>query len=331
MLIKTQNNVVALKKIFGVNSMSILLFGATGHLARTKIVPAAQKLNMKILPVTRKPTGRDQVSHYSQKFPHCDITYMSLDSSYVVDVIDKVSKHSKICIEKPHGKDVASFNTLVSDIGKEVPMNNVYFVDHYLHKYIPDLLEFGIEEKYIKSITISLQETDSVEHRKQTFERFGMIKDIIQNHFLMALAEMFAKSYNYDRHFVLDQIELFSVDNVKGSQYTGYTGSMYTEIQCSTNIKLTTNDIAINFAAGKKQSRNEYSIIIETNDSKHVFQIQPTMLYTQFCKNSILYTEPFKNPDAYESVLCSVYKGSKAKFPIVPEIQRCWTIVEKII
>ena len=61
---------------------NVLLFGARGHLARTKLIPAIKQNNMSYIPLSR------QKAVDLQNYTHAnDIAYMSIPTQYFFDSI----------------------------------------------------------------------------------------------------------------------------------------------------------------------------------------------------------------------------------------------------
>lgn len=306
---------------------SLLLFGSTGHLANTKIIPAARKLNMLTIGASRKYNDQTipWISINSANFPRCDVTYFSLPPIIMKDYIDKVPDDTVLCLEKPHGSNKETFEALVSDLSDK----NVLFVDHFLHKYIPNLTEYNIDYKDINYINVTFYEKDSVEHRLSTFDQMGIVRDIIQNHLLFVLSTMIGVSTNQSRLDVLNSIENISKEDTIFHTYDYYGGSEDTPTfaNCTTKI----DHIEVNILAGKKQHNNEYSITLHENNKVHIFNIQPRFLYECYEEGVILNCESLPKHEAYESVLDDASNRIHDKFPTPEEISRSWEIVEEII
>jgi glucose-6-phosphate 1-dehydrogenase len=104
---------------------------------------------------------------------------------------------TRIIIEKPFGRDLASareLNRIVTEVFKE---EQVYRIDHYLGKEtVQNLLVFrfanGIFEpfwnrRYIDHVQIAVAEELGVEGRGSYYEEAGLLRDMIQNHVLQLL------------------------------------------------------------------------------------------------------------------------------------------------
>jgi len=105
---------------------------------------------------------------------------------------------TRIIIEKPFGRDLASareLNRIVTEVFKE---DQVYRIDHYLGKEtVQNLLVFryanGIFEpfwnrRYINHVQLCVAEDLGVENRGSYYEEAGLVRDMIQNHVLQLLS-----------------------------------------------------------------------------------------------------------------------------------------------
>lgn len=105
---------------------------------------------------------------------------------------------TRIIIEKPFGRDLASareLNQIVTSVFQE---DQVFRIDHYLGKEtVQNLLVFrfanGVFEpiwnrRYIDHIQITVAEELGVEERGSYYEEAGCMRDMIQNHVLQLLS-----------------------------------------------------------------------------------------------------------------------------------------------
>ncbi|MGH9327893.1 MAG: glucose-6-phosphate dehydrogenase [Terriglobia bacterium] len=105
---------------------------------------------------------------------------------------------TRIVIEKPFGRDLASareLNCVVTSVFKE---EQVYRIDHYLGKEtVQNLLVFrfgnGIFEpfwnrRYIDHVQIAVAEEIGIENRGSYYEETGLVRDMVQNHVLSLLS-----------------------------------------------------------------------------------------------------------------------------------------------
>ena len=105
---------------------------------------------------------------------------------------------SRVVIEKPFGRDRRSSDVLVEAMSKVFVENQVYRIDHYLGKeVIQNLLVLRFanavfeplwNREFIRSVRVSWKEDLGLEGRGGYFDRYGIIRDVMQNHLLQILA-----------------------------------------------------------------------------------------------------------------------------------------------
>jgi len=105
---------------------------------------------------------------------------------------------SRVVIEKPFGRDRASSDALVRDMGQVFTEAQTFRIDHYLGKEaIQNLLVLRFANRifapiwdndHISSVEISWGEDIGVGDRGGYFDRYGIVRDVMQNHLLQILA-----------------------------------------------------------------------------------------------------------------------------------------------
>lgn len=108
------------------------------------------------------------------------------------------SGSNRIIVEKPFGRDLASSNTLNSELSRLFSESQLYRIDHYLGKEIVQnlmALRFANaafepiwNNKYISNVRITFRENFGCEGRAGYFDQFGIIRDVMQNHLLQTMA-----------------------------------------------------------------------------------------------------------------------------------------------
>ncbi|MHC5541004.1 glucose-6-phosphate dehydrogenase [Singulisphaera rosea] len=104
---------------------------------------------------------------------------------------------TRIIVEKPIGRDLASARQLNATLSKDFDERQVYRIDHYLGKEtVQNLLvvRFGNSifeplwnQKYIDHVQITVAEEEGVGTRAGYYEEAGALRDMVQNHILQLL------------------------------------------------------------------------------------------------------------------------------------------------
>jgi glucose-6-phosphate 1-dehydrogenase len=113
---------------------------------------------------------------------------------------DDASKYSRIIIEKPFGRDLASGDALNADLHRVFHERQIFRIDHYLGKETVQNLvamRFGNaifepiwNRNHIDHVQITVAEDIGVEGRGKFYEEAGTTRDIVQNHLLQLLMVM---------------------------------------------------------------------------------------------------------------------------------------------
>jgi len=106
-------------------------------------------------------------------------------------------ERTRVVIEKPFGRDLASAQTLNRLVTKDFDESQVYRIDHYLGKEtVQNILAFRFanslfepvwNRRYVDHVQISVGEEVGVEHRGGYYETAGAMRDMVQNHLLQLL------------------------------------------------------------------------------------------------------------------------------------------------
>ena len=104
---------------------------------------------------------------------------------------------SRLVLEKPIGRDLASARQIIADIGACVSEDRVFRIDHYLGKapvqnllalrFGNALLEAVWNRQWIDSVDIVVAETAGVDGREGYYAGYGALRDMVQNHILQLL------------------------------------------------------------------------------------------------------------------------------------------------
>ncbi len=279
--------------------VTFVILGATGDLAKRKIIPAIYELLSKnkieklaIVGVARRATSMkkileeaktfvkakkadlwnklEKVSYYQQLEFDNQEDYLSLGEllkkveekhqlegnrlfylATLPDHFDAITHNlaetkiaqqkdktwTRVVYEKPFGSNLASAKLINKCILRTFKEDQVFRIDHYLGKelvgnisilrFTNRVLEPLWNNEHIESIQIHLKEKLGLEGRGNFYDKYGALKDVVQNHMLQILSliameppeELSAKFVRDEKAKVLKSIE---VDDVLLGQYEGY-------------------------------------------------------------------------------------------------------------
>jgi glucose-6-phosphate 1-dehydrogenase len=104
---------------------------------------------------------------------------------------------SRLVLEKPIGRDLASARDTLAAIARCVGEDRVFRIDHYLGKapvqnllalrFGNALLEAVWNRQWIESVDILVAETAGVDGREGYYAGYGALRDMVQNHILQLL------------------------------------------------------------------------------------------------------------------------------------------------
>jgi glucose-6-phosphate 1-dehydrogenase len=144
---------------------------------------------------------------------------------------------TRIVIEKPFGRDLASARDLNATVHKHFAEDQVYRIDHYLGKEtVQNLLVFRFgnaifedlwNRDRIESVQITVAESLGVEKRGAFYETVGALRDVFQNHLLQVLALVGmevpmtygAEAVHHEKLKVLNSIRVPEPEDVVWGQY----------------------------------------------------------------------------------------------------------------
>jgi glucose-6-phosphate 1-dehydrogenase len=106
---------------------------------------------------------------------------------------------TRLVIEKPFGRDLASAETLNTDLRLAgFREDQIYRIDHYMGKetvqnilmmrFANLLFEPAWNSHYVDHVQITNAETLGVEHRAGYYDQAGVVRDMFQNHLLQVLS-----------------------------------------------------------------------------------------------------------------------------------------------
>ncbi|MFL5329563.1 MAG: glucose-6-phosphate dehydrogenase [Gemmataceae bacterium] len=130
------------------------------------------------------------------------IFYLSISPTLIATVCNGLAaagfaedrERTRVVIEKPFGRDLASARSLNQMIRKVFKERQIYRIDHYLGKEtVQNILAFRFantlcepiwNRRYLDHVQITVGEEVGVEHRGGYYEQAGALRDMVQNHVL---------------------------------------------------------------------------------------------------------------------------------------------------
>ncbi len=114
-----------------------------------------------------------------------------------LDQAGLATANSRVVLEKPLGRDLASAKQINADVGKVFAESQIYRIDHYLGKEtVQNLLalRFGNilfeplwRREWISDVQITIAEKIGVGNRMGYYDTSGALRDMLQNHLLQLL------------------------------------------------------------------------------------------------------------------------------------------------
>jgi glucose-6-phosphate 1-dehydrogenase len=242
---------------------NVFLFGARGHLAQTKLIPALKNNKMNYISLSRS-----NIQNLNKYKNDRNIAYMSIPSQNFIECISPYQDFIKenkplFVIEKPHGITYSNFLELQSFF--DLHKLNVIYNDHYVAKNALLNLNDLPHINDVRKIEVKLHESSCVNDRLNYFDQVGILLDMYQSHVLIILSTILARMENKNREKVLCHIAKCIPFHKYFSKYESYEGQNFTRCY----IEFIYKGIGINVSCGKKLT-DEKSLCISTNDGRYL-------------------------------------------------------------
>ena len=131
------------------------------------------------------------------------IFYMAISPSLfgtscqLLDKVGLVTPSARLVVEKPLGHDGASAKAINDELLSVFDEDNIYRIDHYLGKetvqnlmalrFANTIFESQWNNTFIDNIQITVAESVGLEGRAAYYDRYGALRDMIQNHLMQLL------------------------------------------------------------------------------------------------------------------------------------------------
>lgn len=243
-------------RVITVDPFDIVVFGATGDLAKRKLLPALFERDLagqlpdeaRIIGVSRRPMedaefrafARDAVeagehgppdpeaiSRFLERLQYVEVDaksdlgwrelesrlssatdkirvfYLAVGPDLFDDICARIGAHglvtpkTRVVVEKPVGKNLASARAVNEAVGRVFPEEAVFRIDHYLGKetvqnlmalrFANALFEPIWNHAHIDHVQITVAESVGTAGRAGYYDTAGALRDMVQNHMLQLL------------------------------------------------------------------------------------------------------------------------------------------------
>lgn len=171
--------------------------------------------------------------------------FQNLASSGLTEPCSPEEGWTRVVVEKPFGKDLATAQELDKMLGQLFKEEQIYRIDHYLGKdTVQNILAFRFSNsfldpswnaRWLDNIHIRFLEKEGLKGRGEFYDGLGALRDVGQNHMLQMLAlitmenpgRFDADAIRRERTKVLESLDIMDQHDVARQtvrgQYAGYT------------------------------------------------------------------------------------------------------------
>jgi len=251
-----------------------------------------QQLKELITMVEKKHNLAGNRIFYLATLPHhFEMITANLSKNKIVQKNKKIP-WSRVVYEKPFGHDLQSARKINRCITQLFDESQIYRIDHFLWEELVGtiaLVRFSNlffeplwNNKYIESVQIILNEKIGIEGRGAFYDRYGALKDVVQNHMLQMLSLIAMEppkklSGEYIRDAKVKVLKKLQYEDVLFGQYEGYQYELGVAAQSCTEtfaaLRVQINNrrwkgIPFFLKTGKCLSKKETSIHIKFKPPK---------------------------------------------------------------
>jgi glucose-6-phosphate 1-dehydrogenase len=293
------------------------------------------------------------------------VFYLAVSPNFFIDGIEKLGQagmikdpnKTRLVIEKPFGRDLASCQELNRVVQKSCDEKQIYRIDHYLGKEtVQNLLVLRFanaifeplwNRQFIDHIQITVAETVGVEDRAGYYENSGALRDMLQNHLMQLFcltameppnaldadslrnekvkviqATKLADTRNLNRSCVRAQ---YSAGWMKGKQVQGYRDEP--------NVNPASLVPTYVFQSAAKQvSPNVLTLRIQPNEGislRFEAKMPGADLRSRSVEMDFGYGKTFgiEGSDAYDRLLLDCMLGDQTLFTRGDEVEAAWKVV----